>query len=149
MSEFAEKFIAHLQAIKDRNRGALATLRHSLSFEPGTYPPAFPHVERFAGNDAHERGALRLALYAVAALYARHPEQQAEHSFAAALGELIKRHDSDSVEHRFVAPRQRQRGASLRCPSWGRPGKHIRVPEAGHEPAFGEKYWLRLRAPAG
>ncbi|GHT94935.1 hypothetical protein AGMMS49545_17020 [Betaproteobacteria bacterium] len=98
MSEHAKKFIAHLQQLKERDRGALATLRHSLAFDPGTYPQAFPYVERFAGADAHRR----LALYAVAGLFARHPAQ-ASASFATAFGELMRRRDSASIEQRFIA----------------------------------------------
>lgn len=102
MSEHAEQFIAHLCALRERDRGALAALRHSLAFEPGCYPKAFPHVERFAGAAVHERDARRLALYAVAGLFARHP-QQGSQSFAAALGELMARRQSPSIEGRFIA----------------------------------------------
>jgi CRISPR system Cascade subunit CasB len=102
VSEHAEKFIAHLQLLKERDRGALATLRHSLAFDPGTYPQAFPYVERFAGADAHERNARRLALYAVAGLFARHPVRTSE-SFATAFGKLMHHRNSASIEQRFVA----------------------------------------------
>ncbi|EIK54347.1 CRISPR-associated Cse2 family protein [Stutzerimonas stutzeri TS44] len=102
MSEHAEQFIAHLIALKARDRGALAALRHSLAFEPGSYPRAFPYVERFAGAVAHERDARRLALYAVAGLFARHPHKQAQ-SFATAMGELMSRRQSPSIEGRFIA----------------------------------------------
>lgn len=102
MSEHAEQFIAHLNALKERDRGALAALRHSLAFEPGSYPKAFPYVERFAGAAVHERAARRLALYAVAGLFARHP-QQGSQSFATTLGELMARRQSPSIEGRFVA----------------------------------------------
>lgn len=101
MSDHADDFIYYLQSLKSRDRGALATLRHSLAFEPGAYPKAFPYVERFVGNAAHERDARRLALYTVAGLYARHPEQ-ASQSFATALGELMHRRKSASVEQRFI-----------------------------------------------
>jgi CRISPR system Cascade subunit CasB len=93
--------MAHLQALKNRDRGALATLRHSLTFEPGAYPKSFPYVERFVSADAHERDARRLALYAVAGLYARHPENSGQ-SFSAAFGQLFRQRDSDSLEKRFV-----------------------------------------------
>lgn len=102
MSEHAEQFIAHLIALKERDRGALAALRHSLAFSPGCYPKAFPYVERFAGAAVHERDARRLALYAVAGLFARHP-QQGSQSFAAALGEVMARRQSSSIEGRFIA----------------------------------------------
>lgn len=102
MSEHAEQFIAHLIALKERDRGALAALRHSLAFESGSFPKAYPYVERFAGAAVHERDARRLALYAVAGLFARHPQSHAQ-SFATALGELMKRRQSSSIEGRFIA----------------------------------------------
>jgi CRISPR system Cascade subunit CasB len=100
-SEYAQKFIAHLEALKEKDRGALATLRHGLAFEPGAYPKAYPYVERFVGADVHERDGRRLALYAVAGLYARHSEISGQ-SFAAAFGELFRRRNSDSLEKRFI-----------------------------------------------
>ena len=100
-NEHAQRFIAHLQALKEKDRGALATLRHSLAFDPGAYPKAYPYVERFVSAGAHERDARRLALYAVAGLYARHPKIS-EQSFAAAFGEVFRKRDSDSLEKRFI-----------------------------------------------
>lgn len=102
MSEHTESFIAHLIALEKRDRGALATLRHSLAFEPGTYVKAFPHVERFTGVARHERDPYRLALYLGAGLFARHPHTH-ERSFATALGELMRKRESQSIEGRFVA----------------------------------------------
>jgi CRISPR system Cascade subunit CasB len=99
----SESFIHHLQALKERDKGALAKLRHSLAFEPGTYSKAFSHVERFVGDAVHERDARRLALYAVAGLFARHPEHVENKSFAAAFGELMRRRESGSIEQRFIA----------------------------------------------
>jgi CRISPR system Cascade subunit CasB len=101
-SQHSKSFIHYLQTLKEQDRGALATLRHSLAFEPGAYPRAFPYVERFAGDAMHERDARRLALYAVAALFARHPEQSTT-SFSAAFGELMRHRESESIEHRFIA----------------------------------------------
>lgn len=102
MSEHAERFIEHLLALRDENRGALATLRHSLAFSPGAYPKAYPYVERFVGADRHPGDARRLALYAVAGLFARHPQARAQ-SFAAAFGALLRKRESPSIEQRFVA----------------------------------------------
>ena len=102
MSEHAERFIKHLSALRERDTGAMAALRHSLAFEPGTYPRAFPYVERFVGADRSANDARRLALYAVAGLFARHPEQQ-NRSFAAAFGELLRKRESQSIEQRFIA----------------------------------------------
>lgn len=102
MSEHAERFIQHLRVLHDQNSGAMATLRHSLAFEPGTYCKAFPHVERFAGHERHARDAWRLALYAVAGLFARHPIHEAR-TFAAAFGRLFRERESKSIEQRFIA----------------------------------------------
>lgn len=99
----AERFITHLGRLKDHNPGALAALRHSLAFEPGTWPRAFPFVEMFASSTAHGRDPDRLALYAVAGLFARHPEVRKQ-SFASAFGELAKQPGSSaSLEGRFIA----------------------------------------------
>jgi CRISPR system Cascade subunit CasB len=99
----SESFIHHLQALKERDKGALAALRHSLAFPPAGYPKAFPHVERFAGDAAHERDARRLALYATAGLFASHPEHAENRSFATAFGELMRRRESGGIEQRFIA----------------------------------------------
>lgn len=98
----AKDFIDHLLVLKERDKGAMATLRHSLAFSPGTYPRAFPYVERFVAADTHERNSRRLALYAVAGLFASHPEQRAQ-SFAAAFSDLMRQRESSSIEQRFVA----------------------------------------------
>lgn len=107
MSEHAEKFVAHLNTLNDKDRGAMAALRHSLAFEPGAYPKAYPYVESFVGSDTHERDAYRLALYAVAGLFARHPHQRAQ-SLASAFGELMQLRSkpgepNKSIESRFIA----------------------------------------------
>ncbi|MCP1633769.1 type I-E CRISPR-associated protein Cse2/CasB [Kerstersia gyiorum] len=102
MSEHAERFIENLKALRERDAGAIAVLRHSLTFEPGAYPRAFPYVERFVGAERSARNVWRLALYAVAGLFARHPEQQ-NRSFAAAFGELLRKRESPSIEKRFIA----------------------------------------------
>ena len=102
MTEHADRFVAHLTGLKERDRGALAALRRSLAFEPGAFPGAFPYVERFAGATAHERDPRRLALYVVAGLFARHPVNDSR-TFAAAWAELMRRRDSASIEQRFVA----------------------------------------------
>ncbi|WP_140724745.1 MULTISPECIES: type I-E CRISPR-associated protein Cse2/CasB [Gammaproteobacteria] len=102
MSEHAERFIEHLSALRERDTGAMAALRHSLTFDPGAYPRAFPYVERFVGADRPATDAWRVALYAVAGLFARYPEQQ-DRSFAAAFGRLLRERESQSIEQRFIA----------------------------------------------
>lgn len=98
-NETSARFIQYLKESFERNTAARATLRRSLAFEPGCWPPAYPWVERFAGESSD---AQRRALYAVAALYARHP-QQGSATLASALGQLMADRKSDSIEKRFVA----------------------------------------------
>ncbi|MFT3803781.1 MAG: type I-E CRISPR-associated protein Cse2/CasB [Burkholderiaceae bacterium] len=107
MSERAEQFIGHLMVLKEKDSGAMAVLRHSLAFEPGNYPRAFAYVERFAGAATHEHDGWRLALYAVAGLFASHPSSMPR-SFAAAFGELMRlrskpNEPNKSIEGRFMA----------------------------------------------
>jgi CRISPR system Cascade subunit CasB len=114
-----EKFIAFL---RKQDRAAFAELRRSLSFEPGTYPPSFPPVERFV-TDA--RGAWeRSAFYLVAGLFAlvERPIEKKENtlqddapepslepatsrrSFGHAVAELYQSRDqTPSIEARFIA----------------------------------------------
>lgn len=107
MSDQAERFVAYLSDLKQRDSGAMAVLRHSLAFEPGSFPRVFPYVERFAGAATHERDARRLALYVVAGLFAKHPLQQPD-TFAAAFGKLMRERSkpgepNKSIESRFIA----------------------------------------------
>jgi CRISPR system Cascade subunit CasB len=104
--EDAQRFIDHLIRLKDRDRGALAALRHSLAFAPGDDPKAFPFVEglvgRLVGRDCHPADPRRLALYAVAGLFAAHPVLHAQ-PLAAALGRLLREKERPSLELRFRA----------------------------------------------
>lgn len=102
MSEYAQNFIAHLESLAERDRGALATLRRSLAFAPGAYAPSYPYVERFVAPDRHAKDPSRLALYVVAGLYAMHP-RHANISLAASFGALMRERESASIEQRFVA----------------------------------------------
>ena len=104
MSEYTQAFIDHLATLEKRaDKGPMAALRHSLAFPPGRYPKAYPHVERFAPSEWHAEDGRRLALYAVAGLWARHPSPR-EVSLAASLGELMRRRDNaPSIEQRFIA----------------------------------------------
>ena len=103
MSDHAQSFIAHLIDLKADDRGALAHLRHSLSFDPGGYPRAYPYVERYVGPDRHAEDPWRKAMYLAAGLFALHPIHQADVSFAAALGKIARQRESTSIEQRFVA----------------------------------------------
>jgi CRISPR system Cascade subunit CasB len=102
MNDHVEKFIEHLQRLREQDRGALAVLRRSLSFELGSYPPAYTYVEHFVGADRRASDPFRLALYLVAGLYALHPKTSTN-SLAASFGELMHRRNSGSIENRFIA----------------------------------------------
>lgn len=103
MSDHAQAFVLHLQNLAQNDRGALAALRRSASFAPGAYPPAYPYVERYVPADCHAHDSKRLALYVVAALFARHPMQRDGQSLAGGLGKLMRDRGSGSVEQRFVS----------------------------------------------
>jgi CRISPR system Cascade subunit CasB len=103
MSEPAHAFIVYLAQLSERDRGALATLRRSLAFDPGAHPPSYPFVERFVGADKHANDPWRKGLYLTAGLYALHPQHQAETSLASALARLGVDRNSGSVEQRFIA----------------------------------------------
>lgn len=102
MSEFAERFVGHLRQLAERDRGALAVLRRSLTFAPGASPAAYPYIERFV-PDGHDQDAVRQALYLVAGLYASHPQHQAGTSLARSFGLLMLDRQSPSIEKRFIA----------------------------------------------
>jgi CRISPR system Cascade subunit CasB len=102
LSDLHTRFVAHLQALAVRDRGALAALRRSLAFSPGTHAPAMPWVEPFAADDG-TREPQRQALYLAAGLYAAHPHHRANAPFAQGLGLVKIRRKSDSIERRFIA----------------------------------------------
>ena len=97
MSEYAQSFVAHLEQLNQRDRGALAVLRRSLAFEPGAYPPAYPFVERFVSPERHARDASRLALYIVAGLYALHPHHGGK-SLASNLSALVQERERSKLD---------------------------------------------------
>lgn len=103
MSKLAQSFITHLDALKERDRGAFAHLKRSLAFSPGAYPPAYPYVERFVGPDKHAEDPWRKAMYLAAGLFALNPQQLAGVSFASAFGKLGRARESSSIEQRFIA----------------------------------------------
>jgi len=102
VSEYTEKFINYLAGLSEQGRGAMAILRRSLAFAPGTWPQSYPYVERFVAKDWHAQDARRLALYAVAGLFASHP-QRSEQSLASALGGVMLKRESASIELRFIS----------------------------------------------
>jgi len=112
MSEHAQAFITYLSELEQHDRGALAHLRRSLGFAPGTFPRAYPYVERFVARDSHAEDPRRKALYPTAGLFALHPRHQDNESLATAFGHVARhrdqaerdpsRHKVGSVEQRFI-----------------------------------------------
>ena len=103
MSEHAQSFINYLIGLKETDRGALAHLKRSLGFDPGSYPRAYPYVERFVGAEKHAEDPRRLAMYLTAGLFAAHPLHLIGSSFAAAFGRVGRSRGSASIEQRFIA----------------------------------------------
>ena len=103
MSEHAQAFITYLSELEQHDRGALAHLRRSLGFAPGTFPRAYPYVERFVSRDSHAEDPRRKALYLAAGLFALHPEHRDGETLASALGALARDRESASIEQRFIA----------------------------------------------
>lgn len=101
MSDFHTRFIAHLQGLAERDRGALAALRRSLAFDPGTHAPAMPWVEPFAVKDG-SRVPQRVALYLTAGLFATHPRHRVAAPLAHGLALVKLRRGSESIERRFI-----------------------------------------------
>ena len=63
------KFIEWIESINSKDTKVRAVLRRSLSFDPGTFPQAYPYVEPFVKNENNWR---REAHYLVAGLWAAH-----------------------------------------------------------------------------
>lgn len=95
-----EDFVNWLEGLKGGNvwTRARAALRRSLAFEPGTYPPAMPYVERLVHGD----GWAREAHYLVAALYA---QKDGAHKPGNSLARALRTRaaESQSVERRLLA----------------------------------------------
>lgn len=98
-----QPFLDHLQQLAEKNRGALAELRRSLTFAPGTAPRTFPYVEPFIAENEHPESARRKSHYLVAGLFALHPKHS-DITLAKAMGNLYcKPEASASIEGRFIA----------------------------------------------
>lgn len=102
MSDYTETFIAYLQSLAARDRGALSALRRSLGFAPGAYPPTYPSVERFAVQGG-DKDSLRQALYLTAGLFALHPQHTKGRGIADVFGQMMQRRASPGIEKRFIA----------------------------------------------
>jgi len=101
------QFVAFLRRL---DRKALAELRRSLAFDPGTYPRVFPYVEPFISRESERR-----SFYLLAGLFALHPDgggSLGTDSGSAtrkrtSLGEVVaqlyaQRDRSRSIEQRFI-----------------------------------------------
>ena len=102
MSDRVEGFIKHLGRLahpETGDTGAMAALRRSLAFEPGTYAKSFPYVEPFVFGDDWSRKALYLA----AGLFAEHQKHQPGRPFARVLAGVKQERGSESLEQRFLA----------------------------------------------
>lgn len=89
--------VAHVATL---DRAGLATLRRSLSFAPGTWPPAFPIVEPFV---ASARPGRRAVAYLVAGLMAwSRRADPGDGDMGAACARLRNASDSGSIERRFL-----------------------------------------------
>lgn len=107
MSNQIENFIDYLINLKkDKNRCALAILKRSLGFQPGTYHPSYPYVEPFISSDMDVCNPYRKALYLVAGLFAKHPHHFEDKTFASVFGAIAneskKESKKESFEKRFI-----------------------------------------------
>lgn len=97
-----QAFVRSLEELRQRDPGGMAALRRSLAFEPGDDPKSYPYVERYVPREMHGSHPLRKAMYAVAGVYAAHPESGAR-PLAAVYGQLVRDKDRPSLEQRFIA----------------------------------------------
>lgn len=95
--------VARLRELEATDRRAMAVLRRSLAFDPGTWPPAYVYVERFVGGE-NISPRYRNASYLTAGLFAMHTEHCDGISMGEALRRLAqKRPHSKSIEDRFLS----------------------------------------------
>ena len=96
-------FIESLESRSETDSRVRATLRHSLSFAPGTYVPAFPYVESFVKDT--DNAWRREAHYLVAGVWAAHWREGSKGS-SMPIGKACAAHqssaDSTSTERRFI-----------------------------------------------
>ena len=94
-----QSLVDYLRGLVNRDPGAVASLGRSLAFEPGTYAPAFPALERLVGALSEEE---RKRAYMVSGLWARYGKR--EGGRPKALATLMRQlaAGSDSVAARFT-----------------------------------------------
>lgn len=93
-----KSLVEYIGSLAGRDAGATAALSRSLSFEPGTYPPAFPALEPIMGRLSESD---RWRAYLIAGLWARYGRRDSGPtlSLVHALRKLASH--SDSVKARF------------------------------------------------
>jgi CRISPR system Cascade subunit CasB len=82
------------------DRAALAALRRSLAFDPGTYPRSFPYVEPWTSGLGE---SARRAFYLGAGLFAHNRRHQSGRTLAKVLRAEMRERNSQSIEARFLA----------------------------------------------
>lgn len=102
LSEACDRFVAHLEGLRDRrDRAALARLRRGLGRDPGAvadlHPLVQPYLPRWL-SPRQEDG-----FYLVASLFASHPEAGGRGDFGAAFARLAAGRASAGAERRLTA----------------------------------------------
>ena len=101
-SDWRDRFIAHLEALRDRgDRAALAELRRGLGEPPGTVAPMYRHVVPWLP----ENRFLEDAAYTVASLFGFHSASGGTKSVGGALANIRSTDGTsrpESVERRFT-----------------------------------------------
>ena len=97
-----ERYMQFVAFLRRLDRKALAELRRSLAFDPGTYPRVFPYVEPFISRESERRG-----FYLLAGLFALHPDGGAGAGEKTSLGDAVahlyaQRDRNTSIEQRFI-----------------------------------------------
>lgn len=95
-------FIEWLEKISKEDTKIRAVLRRSLSFDPGTFVPAYPYVEPFLRNQ--DNAWRRKMFYLVAGVWAAHWREDRNGS-PLRIGQACANHQnkSTSIESRFIA----------------------------------------------
>ena len=98
VSQFVQR-LAELAEEGQRDRAALATLKRSLAFQPGTHVPSFALVEPWVPQD---EGWHRTAYYLVAGLLALDP-RLGPMSMPEGMALVYRKRERSSIESRFLA----------------------------------------------
>lgn len=98
------RFIEWLEGLNRKETKVRAVLRRSLTFDPGTFPPAYPYVEPFVNDN--DNSWRRMMLYLVAGIWAMHWRQGRSDvprkiGYACADHQRVSR--SGSTERRFIS----------------------------------------------